>query len=143
MTPGHGEFVRVRLELRTEPDSTFFGRVIEAETGAPIARASVTELLGELEPVETDVDGVFHFPVRSWIPPSLSIKHPGRALVFLDASAGHETQVTARQIPLVRAASIRAAVRRDANSGPFPVFPRGPQSDDNRKRHAIGVYLKA
>jgi len=127
----------VSLELPTELDVLYFGKVLAADDRRPIAGASVqavhttttwsstggetwrsasSELLAEQL---TGPDGIFELRMPSWIPLDIHVRAEGFAYVLLEPGTGHGTPDTARIVLLARAATLHARLL-DAGGGPVP-----------------------
>ena len=153
-----GERREILLEHRTAVDLTFFGRVLDKESGTPIARAEVTPR----RPVElrdarqralvvaeatSDEEGIFELRLPSWIRTDVRVRAEGWGPVLVHPSAGFELRARAMRIELDRAASVRgrvlapggralADVRVALSSSPyFLQRPRGRATS-----HAWGAY---
>ncbi len=97
-----GETRELELALATEPDTTFFGRVIDGDTRAPLAGAEVrlddfaswaASAGGRSAPgvlaTTSDVDGAFELPLRSWKPGLLRVQHAGHAGALVSVPVAH------------------------------------------------------
>jgi hypothetical protein len=120
----------VRIELVTQNDLTFFGRVLARADQKPIARARVLtehdtgfsqhEPDGHVMPNDperaamretlTDSDGYFELSVAIWNGPHARIEADGYGLAIVIPIHGHETHETASVIALDRVATLRAHI---------------------------------
>ena len=116
-----GERREVLLEHRTAVDLVFFGRVLEAESGAPIGGAEVTprrplELRDARQSAlvvaeaTSDEQGIFELRLPSWIRADVWVRAEGRGPVLVHPSAGFELRARAMRIELERAASVHGRV---------------------------------
>ena len=113
-----GETYEVDLGLAMETDLTFVGRVIDAETRAPIAGVSVRpEADGRSgstpsgDTAQSDEQGYFEIRLKSWEVRFLGIETSDYPWVVVAAQAGHATRLEAFEIPLSRGATAEVRVR--------------------------------
>ncbi len=107
-----GERREVVLELATQEDARFFGRVIARETRKPVPGAA---LHGEPRLHFTDEDGRFDVSFASWSRKSIEIVAPGFGKARIGAQPGHDTPESALVIELERSSTL-IAILRDAGT---------------------------
>lgn len=101
-----GEVRTLRVELPTEPDVPFHGRLVEEGSGAPLAGADVllfeagtwgkpwpiyqpSEVLAELARTTTDGEGRFEVVAPSWKSAMVRVSAAGHAPAFVPVEPGH------------------------------------------------------
>ena len=111
-----GAVLDVELRAASEPDHVFFGRVVDAQSRAPLAGASVV-LEGERgmaerarQRVSTDSDGVFELRFRSWSDRFVRIDAAGHAWTVVTLDTTHPTRAEALEIALDAAATLEVLV---------------------------------
>lgn len=121
-----GERREVVVEVPTEPDLRFFGRIVDAATRAPIADCNVTASSSReshLNAAVSDADGSFDVLAPSWQQPYLRLEAPGYGWRTVQLSVGHATREEALEIPLERSAMLRGRVvdLRGHHSAPISI----------------------
>jgi hypothetical protein len=76
-----GEALELRFEIRTEPDWSLFGLVVDGQTKQPIVEASVRLLERRDGATSCDENGAFELRLRSWSDDKAEVRAPGYALV--------------------------------------------------------------
>jgi len=120
---GPGERAEVELALSTQPDQLFFGRLVDAQSGAGVSPAVLhRELLNvsrgsdhaghERGPgvAPVDADGRFLLEIGTWDSVLLCIHAPGWSLATLQLTGGHDAPERELLVPLVRAARLAVDV---------------------------------
>jgi len=100
----------VVVELVSDPNLVFFGRVLDAATRAPVAEAAITGEEWNAPTSDrgvTDADGVFRVEMRTWRTAGLRVAARGYGPRWVGPSAGHETADRALEILLERGATLR------------------------------------
>ena len=110
-----GEQREVVLELATQDDARFCGRVISRETKQPIAAA---EVHGGPRALETDSDGRFELPYATWSMVQISVLARGYAECDVSAQTGHETPEKALVLELERSCTLIGHLK-DGASGKY------------------------
>jgi hypothetical protein len=128
-----GEHRELRVELLTQNDLTFVGRVIARADHAPIAGAHIgmgssmtrassrrddmsnrsgkaERSRGDVGDAITEGEGVFEISVATWKSPSLRVEAEGFAPAIIVPNHGHETRDTARTIELDKSATLRGRI---------------------------------
>lgn len=124
-----GEHKDVALDLSSDGDVRFYGRVVLSEGNRPIvgAFAEVVQAdctgsaneAGEfgndctitvMETIQISHTGIFKVQLASWKPLDLRVKGPGVGMAIIHVTEGHETEKTAMEIVLQRAASLQVRV---------------------------------
>lgn len=111
-----GAVLDVELRAASEPDRAFFGRVVDAQSRAPLAGASVVlerergVAEGARQRVSTDSDGVFEFRFRSWSDRFARIDAAGHAWTVVALDTTHPTRAEALEIALDAAATLEVLV---------------------------------
>jgi hypothetical protein len=132
-----GERREVRLEVPTQNDLTFHGRVVSSVARSPLAGAHIQVVSADrsfvssgsepgheewsktkLGDVTSDSDGLFELKLAKWKSPHLRVEADGYALALVIPTNGHETLDTARTIELDPAASLRVRIL-DASGAPI------------------------
>ncbi|MEQ1891424.1 MAG: carboxypeptidase regulatory-like domain-containing protein, partial [Planctomycetota bacterium] len=104
-----GELCELVLELPTEPDLMFHGRVLDDASGAPIAGARLELREGIHAPAlagESAADGYFQLRLGSWRHALLTVSASGYAQREVPVTSGHETPALACEVRLARHASL-------------------------------------
>jgi hypothetical protein len=76
-----GEALELRFEIRTEPDWSFLGLVVDGQTKQPIVEASVHLLERRITETLCDANGAFELRLRSWADYKAEARAPGYAPV--------------------------------------------------------------
>jgi Carboxypeptidase regulatory-like domain len=132
-----GERREVRLEVPTQNDLTFHGRVVSSVARSPLAGANIQAVSAnrsfvssgsepgheewsrtKLGEATSDSDGFFELTLAKWKSPHLRVEADGYALALVIPTTGHETLDTARTIELDPAASLRVRII-DASGAPI------------------------
>lgn len=111
-----GATVEIVLRIPTWADSSFFGRVVDARTRAPIAsarfrvdeshqRKSTTSRGERVEP-----NGEFELRYRSWEDKFVRVEAEGYAWAVAPLAKEHTTRTAALEIPLARSATLEVLV---------------------------------
>jgi len=110
LAPGDGERHSVVLRVGTDKDLVFFGRVVDEETDAPLADATIERVRnGSLTGsalTTTDGDGLFRVEGATWEPLSLRIAREGYAWRATQATLGYESAARPQLVRLPRAGSL-------------------------------------
>jgi hypothetical protein len=110
-----GERREVVLELATQDDAHFFGRVTAHDSKQPIAAA---EVRGGPRELATDADGRFDLPYATWSPTRLTIVARGYGECVVVAQAGHETPGQALVLELEHSCTL-VGILKDGGSGNY------------------------
>jgi protocatechuate 3,4-dioxygenase beta subunit len=111
-----GEQREVTVEIPTRVDVTLHGRLVDAESGQPLAGGVVrVEPSRGLDPAPAQdilarADGTFEIEVRSWEVLFASASADEHAQVIFGLDPGHETPERALQVRLSRAATLEVLV---------------------------------
>jgi len=110
-----GEQREVVIEIPTQDDARFCGRVISRETKQPIAAA---EVHGGPRELETDSDGRFDLPYASWSMVQISVLALGYAECEISAQKGHEMPEKALVLELDRSCTLIGRLK-DGSGGKY------------------------
>ena len=131
-----GERRELLLDFSADPTIAMFVRIVERESGAPIAGASIERSAEEGEPLTSDADGRCSLEFRLSTARKLDFETPkrlpagfcrvsaaGYGLAEFQECEGHESADKALEIALERAASLSVALlhRPDSSAGAFEV----------------------
>jgi len=117
-----GELRELELELATEPDLVWFGRVVDGETGAPLGGAEVARVEDTLHPevvsatAVCDSNGLVRLAFASWEDSYAYATHPSYAtgVAYLDHEHGQPS--TPFVLLLHRAATLDVLVQSASGS---------------------------
>lgn len=105
------------LGITTEADLFVIGRVIDAETRAAIAGASVSAELdprrshvSAIEPTRSDELGYFEIRAKSWETRLLRVEAENYPWVVIGIGFGHSSRDDALEVPMTRAAAAEVVV---------------------------------
>jgi RNA polymerase sigma-70 factor (ECF subfamily) len=115
-----GEVRRVPLVLPTAVGVRYFGRLVDEETGAPLAGVEVAAkypsgLAAAVESARSDADGVVELRVPSWRLASFTATatRAGHGRIVFMPATGHDSRELAEELRLPRAATVEGAVGPD------------------------------
>ena len=124
-----GTIRTMAVQLATVDSRRYFGRVVDAGTGAPLGEASATLLLGTpvalgvgadeevLARASCDASGRFSFWVADFGRDLIQVEHAGHGTALLQVTGGHASAATAREVALERASSL-VAILVEAGGAP-------------------------
>ena len=124
-----GERRELKLEISTQADLEYYGRLVGSTDGAPIPGARIRVIKASssfvssgdedghevwssrtLEETISNSDGSFHLAILSWKHPYLRIDAEGCSTRIVVPAPGHEDQDKAEAVKLTHGASLRASV---------------------------------
>ncbi len=127
-----GERRELLVQIENGKDVRFFGRVVDAAAGSPIAGALARLCIAasggreprawrneELTRTTTDANGGFELAVPEWSGPFVRIESEGFSIAVLRRFDGHDSPERALVVQLTRAATLEAEVH-DAKGGALP-----------------------
>lgn len=137
----------ITIDLATQPDRVVHGRVIDRETGAPIAGARVGRTIAwrEIDPESeerTDADGRFRVEAWSFQSGTASVLADGYEYAWTPLAKGHETPDAAVEIAISRGATVRLRVL-DARGAPIAGAQATLWTSMHRFGRGDGLQLRA
>ena len=100
------------LAVSDEGALFFFGRVLDAETGEPLARASARFQDDHGVEARTDANGLFRLDRHAFEKAGVRVECEGYAWTVVEAREAHKTPERAARIRLLRSARIVARIER-------------------------------